>query len=328
MKINQWLSVARCMCAIVFALMTAPHAAVAQSYPSKPIRLIYAYPAGSTVHSSILLIAQEASKILGQPIIVDVKAGAGGRIGLDEVRRSPADGYVIGQATPGMLVLQGAVDPKLKLIPGNDYAPVIALADIPYVIVGHPSLPFRDIKGMLAYAKAQPGKLTVTGGALNTDSYFGAVRLKLEQGVDYLVVPFKGAVDAVPAQVNGLVDVTVLNGVVKPYVESGRMVALATTGAQRWDFFPSAPTLIESGVNMTMGTISGIIAPPGTPEPIVSRLNQVFARVVADPAVKTKLAELGMQARGTSVEDYSKLLKSEMDIWGPIVQKAGITPER
>ncbi|MDB5939989.1 MAG: hypothetical protein JWP77_2353 [Polaromonas sp.] len=161
-KIKQWLHGAQWTWALVFALLAAPLAAFAQNYPNRPIRLIYAYPAGSTVHTSLLLIAQEASKILGQPIIVDVKPGAGGRIGLDEMRRSPADGYVIGQATPSMLVLQGAVDPKLKLIPGKDYSPVIALADVPYVIVGHPSKPFRDINGMLAYARANPGKLTVT----------------------------------------------------------------------------------------------------------------------------------------------------------------------
>lgn len=313
--------------AIVLLVAIAPVSEVAaQSYPNRPIKLIYAFAAGSAVHSSMLLLAQEASKLIGQPIFVEVKPGAGGRIGLDEGLRAPADGYVITQAPYGVLVLQGAVDPKLRIDPGKDYAPIIATADLPYVMVAHPSLPFRDVKGFIAYAKANPGKLNVAGGPVNSDAYFGLLRLKSMYGIDFLLVPMKGSVDGVPAQLNGLVDVSFINGIVKPHVDSGKMIGIATTAARRWDLFSSLPTLMESGVDLTMGTVSGLIAPAGTPEPAVARLNLAFARVMADPEVKRKFAELGLLARSSTPDEYAKMIRAEIEIWGPIVRKAGIKP--
>ena len=299
---------------------------VAQNYPNRPIRLIYSFAAGSSVHSSMLLLTQEASKQLGQPIVVDVKPGAGGRIGLEEALRQAADGYVITQVSYALLVLQGAVDPKLRIEPGKDYAPIIASADLPYIMVAHPSTSFRDVKGFIAYAKANPGKLNVAGGPVNSDAYFGLLRLKSIYGIDFLLVPFKGSVDGVPAQLNGLVDVSVINGIVKPHVDSGKMIGIATTAARRWDLFASLPTLIESGVDLTIGTVSGVIAPAGTPEPAITRLNQVFARVMADPEVRSKFAEFGLLARSSTPDEYARMIRAEMEIWGPIVQKAGIKP--
>lgn len=304
-----------------------PPAAQAQNYPTRLIRLIYAFPPGSTVHSSILLLAQEASKQLGQSVIVEAKPGAGGRIGLNEGLRAAPDGYTLTQASYGMLVLQGAVDPKLKVEPGKDYLPIIATADISYVMVSHPSLPFRDLKGFVAYAKANSGKLNAYGGTLNSDSYFGLLRMKAIYGLDFLLVPFKGAVEGVGAQLTQLVDVSVLNSVVTPYLESGKMIGIATTGPRRLNRYPNLPTLIESGMDLTIGTVSGIIAPAGTPVAIVARLNQAFAAVMSQPEVKGKFLDLGLPPLATTPEEYARMIRTELEIWPPIVQKAGIKPD-
>ncbi len=305
------------------ATMTA---AWGQAYPNRPIRLIYSFSAGSAVHSSMLLLAQEASKLLGQPLVVDVKPGAGGRIGFEEALRAAPDGYVITQASYALLVLQGAVDPKLKVEPGKDYAPIIASADLPYVMVAHPSMPFRDVKGFIAQAKANPGKLNVAGGPVNSDAYFGLLRMKSMYGIDFLLVPFKGSVDGVPAQLNGLVDVSIINGIVKPHVDAGKMIGIATTAGRRWDLFANLPTLVESGVDLTIGTVSGVVAPAGTPDVAVARLNQVFAKVMSDPEIRSKFSELGLLARSSTPEEYARMIRSEIETWGPIVQKAGIKP--
>ncbi len=305
--------------------LPAPEAA-AQGYPNRPIRLIYSFTAGSSVHTSIMLLAQEASKLIGQPIIVDLKPGAGGRIGLSETLKSSGDGYTINQASSALLVLQGAVDPKLRIEPGKDYVPIIATADLPYVMVVHPSKPFRDVAGFIAYAKANPGKLNLAGGPVNSDAYFGLLRLKSLLEIDFLLVPFKGSVDGVPAQLNGLVDVSVINGIVKQHVDTGKMIGIATTAAQRWALFPTLPTLRESGVNLTMGAVSGIIAPPGTPEAVAQRLNEVFARVLASPAVQKRFTELGLLPRTSTHTEYADLIKSDMETWDGVVKKAGIKP--
>ncbi len=308
------------------ALAVAPAMpAFAQTYPSRTIRLIYSFPAGSGQHTTMLFLAQEASTLLGQPMIVEVKPGAGGRIGLDEALRSPPNGYVIAQASNAMLVLQGAIDPKLKIEPEKDYAPIIPVTESQWVMVVHPSMPFRDVKGFVEYAKTNPGKLSIGAGSVNSDAYLGMLRFKQITQTDFVLVPFGGQMDGLTAQLNGLLQVSVLTGIVKQHIDSGKMIGMATTGARRWDLFPTLPTLMEAGVDLSMVGLSTLVAPKGTPEAIINRLNQVFASIIARPEAKKTLAEFGLVPRGDGTpQDLTKAIRSAMELWTPIVQKSGI----
>jgi len=303
-----------------------PVAALAQQdYPRRQITLVYPYGAGSAPESGWRAIAQEASRVLGQPIVFENRTGAGGRIGFDSVRRAQPDGYTLGIVPNGVLIVQPLADPALKVEPGKDYLPVVRAVDIYQVLVAHPSMPFRDVKSLIAYAKANPGKLAYSSGGAGNQSHVGMERFKTAAGIDILHVPYKGEGAAVTDVLAGQVQLSMPSGSAKPHVDKGTLIGLATTGPRRWSLFPQLPTLIEAGLpGLTSITWMGVIAPPGTPADVVAKVNSAFNAALKAQPVHAKLEELGFTPVGSTPAEFETLVRDDLKAWEPIIRKANI----
>lgn len=295
-----------------------------QTFPTRPITLIIPVSAGSGIEATFRMLAAEASKFLGQPIVAENRTGAGGRIGMNAVMAASKDGYVIGMVTTTILITAPAIDPKLFIEPGKDYTPVALTNESYFIIAAHPSVSFRDLKGLVSYAKANPGKLTVTGITLGSAGHLTWEMLKSTAGIDVTIVPYREQPLAVANLLNGQLHAMAFSTAAKPYVESGRLIGIATTGPRRWDLFPELPTMIEAGQPIMVDGWYGVVAPAGTPAAIVAKLNEAFLISLNKPEVIAKHKQLGLVPRSSTPEEFTKHIRSEIDRWTPIIRKMGI----
>lgn len=311
--------------AILVATAAWTGSATAQTFPNRAITFIYPYAAGSAPDAAWRALALEAGKVLGQTVIYENRVGAGGRIGFDGIMRAAKDGYTIGVVNNGLTVTQPLADPTLKVEPGKDYAPIIRTIDIYQVLVAHPSMPFRDLRGMIAYAKANPGKLNYSSGGAGNQSHVGTERLKAQAGIEMMHIPYKGEGPAVTDLIAGQVQVSMPSGSAKPFVDSGKLVALATTGPTRWHLFPNLPTLSEAGLpGLTSVTWMGVVAPAGTPPDVVAKLNAAFNTALKSPEIRSKLQGYGFEVVGSSAAEFDTLIRNDLQVWAPIIKNAGI----
>lgn len=312
--------------ATLAAALSIGNSAWAQSFPSHPLTFSVPWTPGSNLEILLRALATEVSQQLGQPVILENRPGANQRLPVMGMQKAPPDGHFLANVSDALVVTQTIADPTLKFEAGRDYVPVALLVSFPLVLVSHPSLPFRDMKGLVAYAKANPGKLNLAGGP-GSITQITAERMRQLGGFSWTFVPYKDTSVAVPDLLAGRVDLTITGSLIKPIVDTGKLNALATTGPTRWSPFPSVPTLQESGLNMNAAVWYAVVVAPGTPAPVVARLNEAFNAALKSPAVTKRIAEYGYTASTLTSQQFETFIRSEIAAWSPIIKSAGIKME-
>ena len=312
------------------ALLFCAASAFAQSFPSKPLRLVVPFPPGGSTDILARALAQKLGEGLGQPVVIDNRGGAGGTIGAEAAAKAPADGHTIMMGHLGTLAVAPAIYKKLPYDPVKSFAPVALMALVPSVLVVNPHvLDVKSAQELIAYARAHPGKLTYGSGGLGSSSHLTTEYFKLATGTDILHVPYKGIGPMLTDLVSGQISMG-LNGApaVMPHVNAGRLRALAVSSAKRLEALPELPTLAESGVpGFEASGWYGIVAPAGTPRVAVDRLNAEIRRIVATPELKARLDQEGATAAAGSPEEFGAFIVSEIERWGAVLRKAGIQPQ-
>lgn len=307
------------------ALGAAPVTAFAQAYPAKPITIIVPFSAGGTTDILARVIGLYMGKDLGQTVVVDNRAGAGGNIGGQAAARAPADGYTLFMGTVGTHAINQSLYKKMPFDPIKDFAPLSRVAMVPNLLVANPSQPFKSVKEMIAYAKANPGKLNFGSSGNGSSIHLSGELFKQMAGVDMQHVPYRGSAPAVADLMGGQISVMFDNmPSAIPHVKAGKFRALAVTTAKRSPALPDVPTIAEAGVPGYEATSwFGLLAPASTPAPVVAKLNASILKALADPAVKKKLAEQGAEAHGEKPEQFAAFIASETTKWGAVVKASG-----
>ncbi|HZQ63506.1 MAG TPA: tripartite tricarboxylate transporter substrate binding protein [Casimicrobiaceae bacterium] len=307
------------------AISLAPGPAAAQNYPAKTIRLVVPFPPGGPLDVTGRLIAQKLTEAWGQSVVVDNRPGAGGNIGADLVAKSAPDGYTV---VMGALSTH-AVNPHLfSSMPYDaikDFAPITLLAITPNVLVVNPSLPVSSVKDLIAYAKANPGKLSFGSGSNGSAGHLAGELLKVDAGIDMVHVPFKGAAPATQALLAGDTQLMFDNlANVMPQVKAGKVKALAVTTAQRSRLAPDLPTMAEAGVpGFDISTWYGLLAPAGTPAPIIAKWNAEVTRILNSPDVREKLLAQGAEPAPDTPEQFAAFIARENAKYQRIVKASG-----
>jgi len=310
--------------ALAFAVLNSP-GGVACAFPDRPIKLMVAFPAGGASDTAARLVARGASSVLGQPILIENQGGAGGTIALKQVIAAPADGYTLmAVGVTGTFVTQ-------KLLFNLDFEPAKLLTPVALTTIDHGALvvnanvPVSTIDELVAYAKAHPGQLNY-GSSIGIGPHFVVELFKRAAGVDIVHVPYRGGGPMITDLVAGQVQMTV-NGksVLLPHIQSGKLKALAVTGDKRWPELPGVPTLIETGyLKEDYDSVFGIVAPAGTPQPIVEQLNRAINDGLKNPDVRDGLAKLGIEPNPGSVKNFSDYIADVTPRWKEIVRLTGI----
>ena len=300
----------------------------AQTWPAKPIRIVIPFPPGNTTDTMSRLIAPKMSERLGQPVIVENRPGAAGILGLDQVAKSPADGYTIACVQGGNMVVLPHTSKNIPYDPLKDFAPISVTTFNYLAIVADPNAPFKTIGEMVRYAKANPGKLTVATNGEGGFPHLAFEHLRTMGGFTYTHIPYKGssaiATDIMGGQVQAGIDG--ITGMT-PHIKSGRLRLLAVTNKIRVDLWPGTPAAAEDVPGYESGGWFGYAAPAGTPRAIVLRLNEEINRAIREPDVAEKLAGLGLIIVGESPEFFSILLKNDFAKYGKLVKDIGFTPQ-
>jgi tripartite-type tricarboxylate transporter receptor subunit TctC len=305
-------------------LMTAP-AAMAQSFPNKPIRLVCPFPPGGAVDIASRAIAQELSKNLGQPVTVDNKPGAGGNIGGADVSRANPDGYTIFMTTSGIQAINPALYAKMPFDPNKDLTPVTALVSLNNVLVLHPSVKANSVSEVIAMAKSQPGAMNYASSGSGTSIHMSGEMFKSLTNVNITHIPYKGSAPAVNDLLGGQVMMMFDNiPSAIPHIKSGKLRALATTGAKRDPLLPDLPTMAEAGVaGYESGVWFGLSVPANTPREVIMKLNAEANKGTKSPEFVKRMTDLGYIIMGTSPETMAEMNKAEVQRWGPIVKASG-----
>ena len=297
----------------------------AQAYPAKPIRLIVPYAPGGATDIIGRAAAIELSKTLGQPVAVDNRAGAGGNLGSEMAARAAPDGYTIVVSASSLHGITPFLYTKLNYDPNKDLAPVIVLASFANVLVVHPEVKANSVKELTALAKAQPGKLTCASSGSGSTIHMSCEMYKNMLGLDITHIPYKGSgpamIDLVGGQVNLMFD-NIPSAI--SHVRSGKLRALATTGAKRAVSMPDLPTMIESGVPGYESTAwFGLAVPAGTPREIIARLNTDGQKATRSPEFIKRMTDLGYEIVGGTADQMAAMIQDELKRWGPIVKASG-----
>jgi tripartite-type tricarboxylate transporter receptor subunit TctC len=309
------------------ALSAVSRFASAQTYPSRPVRLLVGFAAGGGVDIVARLIGQWLSERLGQQFIIENRPGAGTNIATEAVVRAPADGYTL------LLVnVANAVNATLydNLIFNfiRDVAPVAGIMVVPNVMVVHPSVPAKTVPEFIAYAKANLGKINMGSGGIGGPSHVAGELFKMMAGVDLVHVPYRGVAPALTDLIGGQVQVifSTMTGSIE-YIRTGKLRALAVTTAMRAEALPDIPTVGEFVPGYEASAWYGLGAPKNTPAEIVAKLNKEINAGLADPKLRARLADLGGTVLAGSPADFSKLIAEEIDKWAKVIKSAGIKPE-
>jgi tripartite-type tricarboxylate transporter receptor subunit TctC len=320
----------RLLVSLLLALSASAIAAHAQTasadkYPSAPVKLIVPFQAGGLTDILAREIAQHASASLGQQFIVENKPGAGGIIGADNVAKAKPDGYTILMGSIGTNAVNAHLYSKLPYDTLKDFTPIGLVASGSLMLVVNPAVPAKNLKELLDYARANPGKLSYASGGAGASQHLAGELLKTTAGINILHVPYKGVVKGVTDVLAGQVSMTFDLATVMPYIQAGKLRPIAVANAQRASAFPEVPTIAEAGLpGFEASAWYGLFAPAGTPKEIVAKLNQEMVRALQDPALRKRLVTLGAEPIASSPEQAAAFIKSEYDKWGKVVRQANI----
>ncbi len=299
--------------------------AVAQGYPSRPVRLIVPYPPGGGTDIFARLVGVKLSEALGQPIVVEQRPGAAGVIGADVAAKAAPDGYtlVIGQASN--LAINLSLMKKLPYDPARDFAPITLVATSPNLLVVHPSLPVRTIKDLVALAKSKPGAINYASAGNGSPGHLAAEYFKKVAKIDLVHIPYKGATPALLDVLAGQASLYFTSPIAaQPFVKSGRLRQIAVTSGKRFPPLPDVPTIAESGYrDIDMTSWWGLLAPAGTAADIVDKLNAATVKALNSAEVKERLASQGAMVVTSTPSEFAAYIKSEIAKWARIVSASG-----
>lgn len=327
--VNRMRTAAGALAAFAAIVGSSAAPAAEPGYPTKPIRIIVPFAAGGSTDILVRTVSQKLSELLGQQLIIDNRGGAGGRIGAELAAKAPPDGYTVIATTSGVVVVNPSLYRKLSYDPFRDFAPVSIIASLPNMLVVHPSLPVKNVKELIALARAKPGQLAYASGGNGTSNHLAGELLKYRAGVDVTHVPYKGGGPAVVATLTG--EVTMLFATMPSamgHVKNGRLKGLAVTSRKRSPAAPELPTMIEAGVkDFEVSIWIGMMAPRGTPESAIARLNTEIRGALQAQEVAAKLRSDGYEPVGSSPEDMTASMKAEFATWARVIKGAGISAD-
>jgi tripartite-type tricarboxylate transporter receptor subunit TctC len=319
-------------CIIMVALLGAaylvPVSAAQQSYPTRPIRVLVPQSPGASNDTITRIVAGKMSEVLGQQLVLDNRPGAGGIIAGEMVAMATPDGYTLYSTATASQVIGPQIIRKVSFDPVNGFTPISLFAITQNVLVVHPAMPVKSVKDLLAYARANPGKLNLSNAGSGTQSHLAGVLLAHTTGMNVLHVPYKGGGPSVTAVVTNESQATITPGpAVMGHARAGRLRALASGGAKRSRLTPDLPTLVESGVNMESTGWIGFLAPPNTPQPISSTLLAALKRTISDPATQKQMEAQGADPEASGPEAFRRLIATEYKRFGDAVKLADLKPE-
>lgn len=303
--------------------------AFAQSYPNRPIRWISPWPAGGANDVFSRALAQKLTESLGQPVIVDNKAGAAGTIGSDLAAKAPGDGYTIVMGSSPTHAIAPSMYSALPYDPIRDFVPVTLVAVVPNVLIVHPSVPAKSVTELIAYAKANPGKINFASTGNGTSQHLSAELFKTLTGIDIVHIPYKGTAPALTELLAGTVQMAFENmPALLPHIQAGKLRALAVTPAKRSAVMPDIPTVAEAGVPGYEAAVwFGVLVPAKTPRAIVDKLHEEIMKALETPDLKARMASLGAEVVGLGPDQFANYLTAEIPKWAKVVKAAGLTPQ-
>ncbi len=308
------------------SLAFAAAAQAPAAYPDKPVRMVVTFPPGGSADAVVRMIVPRLNQRLGQQVIVDNRPGAGGNIGLGVVAKAPADGYTLGVGAAGALAANMSLYAQMPFEPLKDFKPVSMLAAIPFVLVGHPSVPAKTQRELVAMAKAQPGKLSIGHGGNGTAMHLSAALFAQMADVKLTEVPYKGSGPAALDVLAGNVPLAVVDlPAALQHIKGGKLTAFAVTSPERLPQLPDVPTVAEAGLAGYDSTgWFGVVAPAGTPPAIVARLNAEITAALKDEQVKAGMRNLGVEPAPTTAAAFEAYIRSETDKWAQVIRQAQI----
>jgi len=316
-------------CLLIAALVAASASAWAQTYPAKPVRMIVGFPPGGPSDIVARTVAQKLTASLGQTVIVENRAGAGGVIATEQVAKSPADGYTMIHGTIGGIAVAMSLNPNRGYDTLRDLAPITQTVTVTNILITHPSVPAKSVKELLVLARARPGGLNYGSSGAGTVTHLAGELLKHLARVDITHVAYKGSAPSLTALLAGEVDLSYENSLITlPHIRSGRVKALAVTGSQRSRLLPDLPTIAEAGLpGYGASGWYGLLAPAATPRPVIGRLHAEAVKALRLPDVVERLSGQGAEPVGNTPEDFSAFIRSEINKWANLVKAANMRVE-
>jgi tripartite-type tricarboxylate transporter receptor subunit TctC len=304
-------------------------AAHAQPYPNRPVRLIAPFPAGGLADVLARAVADELSRSLGQPVIVENRAGAGGNVGAEVVARAAPDGYTLMMSSAGILTANQFLYAKMPFDPEKDFVPVSNVADMPMLVVVSPKVEAKTLGELVAFARANPNKLNFGSPGVGTTGHLGLALFMYAAKIKLTHVPYRGAAPAITDLLAGQIDGVVDNPpTVLPHIEAGKLRPLAVAAKTRMPLLPDLPTTAEAGVpGYEASSWFGIVAPAGTPPAIVNRLQHDIATGLKQPNVQQRFAKSGARLLGNTPAEFAQQIRQDRQMWGEVITAAGIKAE-
>ena len=293
-------------------------------YPNKPIRIVVPFAAGGPSDIMARALAQKMTQEWGQPVLVDNRTGASGIIGADAVAKSAPDGYTLLLSQVGDTISVSLYS-KLPYNFERDFAPITLAGLTPFILVAHPSVAAKDLRDLIAAARARPGTLTFGSSGAGTASHLAGELLKSTAQIDITLVPYKGQAPATADLLGGQISMMFNNPITSlAHVKTGKLRALAVSTARRFSQLPDVPTVAESGLpGFDVGFWLGALGPTGTPRPIIDKLNAAMLKALRDPEVMTRLAGLGVEIIGSSPDEFARVIHNDIIKWGKVVKDTG-----
>ena len=315
--------------AALCAALLLPFGAGAQTYPSKPVRLLVPFAAGGTTDVIARLMGQKLSEALGQQFLIDNRPGANGNLGTEMAVKSPADGYTLVMSYDGTIAINPSMYKKLPFDPQKDLAPIASVAQVPLLMVVHPGVAAKNVAEFIALAKASPGRINYSSAGHGSTGHLTGELLKARAGIDIVHVNYKGGGQAVQDLLGGQIQMLMTGlATVEGHLKGGKLRALAFTSSKRVPGAPDVPTLAESGYpGLEVASWYGILAPAGTPQDIVRKLNAEINRIVQSAEVRERLTVLGTEPTGGTPEQFAETIKADTARWAKVVSDAGIRIE-
>ncbi|HVL45041.1 MAG TPA: tripartite tricarboxylate transporter substrate binding protein [Acidovorax sp.] len=312
-------------CITLAAGLALAAAACAQAFPSKPVRIVVGFPAGGPLDQHARLLSDKLQTVLGQPVVMDYKAGAGGTVGAQDVMKAPPDGHTIMLANTGVMVINPALYSRLPYATLKDFVPVARTAMQPLALLVNPSVPAKNLQEFMAYAKSRPGQVNFGSAGNGGISHLVPEMFKTATGLFMVHIPYRGSAPAFTDLMGGQVQFMAESiPQAASYHKQGKVRALAVTSKERNPALPEVPTVIESGIpGFEVVGFYGFLAPAGTPKDVVNKLSDAFGQVLQMPDVKSRMVSQGADPAFLGADDFAKFLAAEMPRWADAVKKSG-----